>query len=186
MKKYVSAVLLFAVLLPAAAFAGMGLSVGAHAGSSWYMAVPRFADELPFRSSVTADAGISLGVIDEELDYEVSLIGAFKFVSYSPVFNDKRSRQFVGGGGGLRLLYLFSEHWGAFAEGVLFANRYAVDQAFLSTQVKIGPYYQFLGDGDWRLALELPVSLEFRKDVLGVTVGVMVQANYDIPRRDNV
>lgn len=185
-KKRMIAVILATVLLPMAVFAGVNLTVGANGGSSWYMSVPRFTDELPFRSSITADAGITLGVIEDELNYEVSLIGAFKFVSYSPVFNDKRARQFIGGGGGPRLLYLFSEHWGAFAEGILFSNRYVVDQAFLSAQVKIGPYYQFLGESDWRLALELPIGIEFRKDVVGVTVGVMVHANYDIPKGGNV
>jgi len=63
----------------------------------------------------------------------------------------------------------------------LFSNRYVIDQAFLSTQIKIGLYWQFLGESDWRLALEIPIGIEFRK---GVTVGVMVHADYDIPRRN--
>jgi len=108
------AVACIAVLLPATVFAGANLSIGANAGSSWYMAVPLFADDLPYRSSVTADGAITLGIIDDELIYEVSLMGVFKFVFYSPVFNDKRARQFISGGG-LRFLYLFSDHWGAFA-----------------------------------------------------------------------
>ncbi|MFA6846407.1 MAG: hypothetical protein WCR02_11835, partial [Sphaerochaetaceae bacterium] len=152
-------------------------TVSLASGAGWYMGFPLYEDTLPFRSSYALDAVFDMGLQNETL--EVSLEIPFRFVSRSPFFNGTSRRAFFSVGGGLRLRTMFSEVVGMFFSASMQYNWYLVDQAFLSFDGKLGPLFVLWRDNKNNVALEIPLGLQVRKDILGVSTGFLIRYTYN-------
>jgi len=174
-------VLLLCVLLtPLFGKGQMTTSLGA--GTSWYMSFSQYADSIPFRSSYMYNSEYGMGF--HENAWELSAIIPFHYVSASPVYDGLSRREFFSLGIGLRFQYLIKRNFGWFAGGTIAYNWYKVDQAFLSFGMKTGPYWEFPVTQTVRIAVELPIGLDFRKDINGVTIGLACRISYDMQNQN--
>lgn len=145
------------------------------------MGYGKYKDDLPFRSSVTAEATAAIGYSTGRWEFDGFF--NYNYVSASPLYAGKRRNPFNGFGGGARISYLFANRFSVFTESALMYNFYMVDEAFISAQLKAGPHFTLVDAHSFRLALDVPIGVEFRKDVTALTLGVRCQVNYDIKQK---
>lgn len=157
-------------------FAGTEAFIGLEAGSSWYLGFPKYQDSLPYRSSVTGDAAFDAGIRFDS--FSLSIIVPFSYVSASPTYDGTSRRQFISVGGGLRFGYDFTKAFSLFASASMEYNRYFIDQVFLSFTVKAGPKVTFAQTDHWRFSVEMPIGVQMRKDINGMTVGLSMRVDY--------
>lgn len=156
--------------------AGVGAFIGLEAGSSWYLGFPKYQDSIPYRSSVTGDATLDAGLRFDSFSF--SLIVPFSYVSASPPYDGTSRRQFVSIGGGIRMGYDFTRTWSLFGSASMEYNRYFIDQAFLSFTIKAGPKVTFAQTDHWLFSVEMPIGVQLRKDINGMTVGLAMRVDY--------
>lgn len=146
-------------------------------GTSWYGGFARYHDSIPFRSSYTIDVDAAMGVRDDR--WEISTIVPFRYTSASPVFDNLSRREFYSLGLGVDFRMLATNKFGWFGSGFVSYNWYLVDQAFLSFGAKTGPFWELVSRNLWRVSVAIPLGFDFRKDIIGVSVGIVLRLSYD-------
>jgi hypothetical protein len=170
MKKVVP-FLLSLIFIASAPAANTKFLLGFGSGASCYFSVPHYEDSLPFRTSFSLSDSAEIGMKTDDL--AISLWIPYRYVSSSPVFDDLSMRSFNSIGIGIRTAYQPDSLLGAFLAGSMQANFYHVNQKFLSFLIEAGPSFRVLHDSNNEGFLEFPLTVDFRKDITGISFGIV-------------
>jgi hypothetical protein len=178
MKSKKTLALLALIFLFSPLFAGNGFTYAFSASNSYYMSIPHFEDELPFRSSYAYGFAISpLGYTLNEgtASFDITVM----HVSDSLVFGNYIARGFWELGMALRLSYRFNPKWGIFLNGGTEINYYDdIEEAFASFTLGAGPQFTLLEKRGNRLDLTFPITIHLRKEITAPTIGIGFRYSY--------
>lgn len=175
--KRVLAVLLVLLLFsPLFARGGYTYALGVY--NSYYMSIPHFEDELPFRSSYAYGFQVSpLGFAFGEGTANLDITGMH--VSDSIVFGNYIARGFWELGMALRLSYQLNPRFGIFLNGGTEINFYDnIEEGFASFTIGGGPQFTLADSAYYHLDLTLPVTVHLRKEITAPTVGIGFRYTY--------
>lgn len=181
--KRVLALLLVLLLFPPL-FARGGYTYALGIYNSYYMSIPHFEDELPFRSSYAygfsaSPLGFTLGEGTASVDVKIM------HVSDSIVFGNYIARGFWELGMALRLSYQLNPKFGIFLDGGTEINFYdKIEEAFASFTIGAGPQFTLAENPYYHLDLTLPVTVHLRKEITAPTIGIGLRYTY-CPARFN-
>ncbi|AEV30799.1 hypothetical protein SpiGrapes_3051 [Sphaerochaeta pleomorpha str. Grapes] len=170
--------LLLVTLMVSPLFAKVGYTYALGVTNSYYMSVPHFEDELPFRSSYAygisvSPIGFSFGEGNASLDVKILHVGD------SIVFGNYIARGFWELGMALRLSYQLNPKFGIFLDGGTEINYYdKIEEAFASFTIGVGPQFTLVENPRYHLDLTLPVTVHLRKEITAPTVGIGLRYSY--------
>ncbi len=148
------------------------------ASNSYYMSIPHFADELPFRSSYAYGfSGSPIGFSFEK--GTVSADVQFLHVSDSILFGNYIARGFWNIGVKLRGTYQFNDIAGLFLGLGTEMNYYSdISEGFASFSLQAGPQFTLYKNKNNRIDLLLPLSIHLRKEITAPMIGVGIRYSY--------
>ncbi len=170
--------LIIIALLALPIFSSGFLSTLAYAPSG-YFAFSHYADELPMRTSMAHTVSV------EPLGYQHGPISASTHLHYRAVtpsipWGSYQARGFTSIGVGARLAYHLTPRFAITAEGGIQYNWYnAIEWAFISFWAGTGIEYSIYQNPNSDLAIILPITVDLRKEVTGITIGLGARWSFD-------
>jgi hypothetical protein len=178
MKRKKTLALLTILFLLSPLFAKAGYTMALGSSTSYYMSIPHFEDELPFRSSYAYGFTLSpLGFSLEHFDASIDL--KYRKVSDSIVYGNYIARGFTGWGIGLRLSFGAQDRLGFFLSGGTEINIYDdIEECFASFSFEAGPQITLLQTKGSVLDLTFPLGIQLRKEITAPTLGVGIRYTF--------
>lgn len=142
---------------------------------SLYASVPHFQDELPLRTSNAIALAVGVFGIHTE-SFSTTLDLNALFVTPSIPFGNYQSRGFNSIGLRVRGSYQFNPQWALYTAFGAEVNYYqAIQEAFISYSLAVGPQWRVLQLKAQTLDIIFPVTVHMRKEITAPMLGVGIR-----------